>query len=127
MKRILFTPTTIQQCTSAGITYRDATGTLCSFSFAECRRNWTNYVNTSADFQTTVVSEQTTYCVAWRDFFASPPYIEFWTEPRTRFEFHKPQSWLEWLRFPDTRRWRKDFLALQHQISSVGWKSYDLG
>jgi hypothetical protein len=127
VKRILFTPTTIEQCTPAGITYRDATGTVYSFSFTECRSNWANYVNTSQEFSATTVTEQTTLCVAWRDFFANPPYIEFFSEPRTRFEFQKPQSWFEWLRFPNARRWREDFLILQHRIHAVGCKSYDLG
>ena len=127
LKRILFTPTTIQKCTPTGITYRDATGSVCSFSFAECVPNWVNYVNASEQLQATTITEQTSDCVGWRDFFANPPYIEFFTEPRTRFEFHKPQSWFEWLRFPNARHWREDFLELQHEISAAGWKSYDLG
>jgi len=126
VKRIRFEGNKILSITSDGLVYLDDQEEKF-IDFKTCRRNWVQYVNHSGDFKTTGLSERDTTCVAWRDFFSKPPYIEFFTQPRTRFEFFAPPTFFERLLGRPARGWVRDFIDMQLQIGSAGWASFDLG
>jgi len=86
--------------------------------FEICRRNWAEHVNTSGEFRTRDLKPEDTRCVAWHDYAAKPPFFEFFTNPRIRFEFFFSLHCL---------RPQRAFLELQGLLNNSGWKSYDLG
>lgn len=61
--------------------------------------------------------KQQSRCVAWRDVTAKPMYIEFFSEPRLKFEFSRSISYLN----PYSK-----FSKLQQDIINAGWTTYDL-
>jgi atypical dual specificity phosphatase len=71
----------IKGITTDGILYTARNGKLEYFEFAVCSANW---LKAHPDYE----ELNELRWVGWRDISASPPYIEFWTEPRTRFEFN---------------------------------------
>lgn len=104
-----------------GITYRDENNTEVFIDFGACRANWVSYVNNSNEFESRNISENDTKCVALRDICGNPPYIEFFSEPRTRFVFLL--SRLDQL----FRRGKvnREFLEMQDAIRKAGWSSFD--
>jgi hypothetical protein len=111
--------------TTTELTYRDAHGTLHQINFANCSHQFAKYILESGDFPHRSAHPSSNRCVAIRNTAANPPYIEFFSEPRTRFEFEQPQNWLIGLLQPAKRHWYSDFLEVQRQINAVGWTSYD--
>jgi len=101
-----------------GIEVVDAQFKLRFIDFEICRRNWAEHVNTTGEFRTQDLKPEETRCVAWRDYAAKPPFVEFFTDPRIRFEFCFSFHCL---------RPQKAFLELQRLLNNSGWKSYDLG
>jgi hypothetical protein len=126
MIRIRVTTKTIVQWTNSGLTYRDTKGRPKQIEFSECRQNFVKHVLESGDFPHRSGDVSSIRCVAWRDATAKPPYIEFFTEPRMRFEFDQPKNWLSGLLQPAKRRWYSSFQDMQQQTSAMGWTSYDL-
>jgi hypothetical protein len=110
-----------------GITYKDENNELLEIDFYECRRNWIKYVNTSEEVVADDLSEDSTNCVAWRDIFASPGYIEFFELPRIRFQFNDRRNIYEWLLKKQSSKGRNHFIKLQIEIQELGWTTYDLG
>jgi hypothetical protein len=105
--------------TTEGLTYQDKEGHTGFINFEECKKNfskWLQEENELTDEETNEL-EKRTRCVAVRDAFEDPKYIEFFTVPRVRFEFFKSL-------FKDDY---KEFRALDFKIKEVGWKTFDLG
>ncbi len=126
MKKIIFDRERILNISHKGLEYIDDEGNQNSIDFAVCRRNWVRYVNESGEFGTANLSENDSLCVAWRDISHRPPYIEFFTEPRTRFEFIAPTGIFGRLFGRLFRRWLSDFHYLNSKILEARWQSYDL-
>jgi len=97
-----------------GFEYLGSDGVRRHISFEECRKNWADFVNTSGEFKNIRIPSQETSCIAWRDYFAKPPYIEFFSKPHLRVEF----TWTSI--FP-----RKKFQEMVEKINALGWKTYD--
>lgn len=123
---VRFTTSTVLDVTTQGLQYLDDTGTGQFIDFPACRHTWVSYVNTSPDFTATNLTEHETSCVAWCDAGAAPLYIEFFTEPRTRFEFFAPRTLLERLVRRPGYGWSRHVRDLHQRIIEVGWTAYDL-
>jgi hypothetical protein len=124
---VIYRSTTIVALDRDGLTYRDSAGREHVIDFTDCRRNWLHYVQTSGDFpDATLCSLDDTTGVAWRDVTGRPAYIEFFTEPRTRFVFTSRRSLLDRLLFQRSSAWIAEFHALQLRIGRAGWTSFDL-
>lgn len=122
IKRVAYNKKRIVNITQQGIRYLDETGAEYLIDFDTCRRNWVAYVSQGTDFTPKEMTDAETVCIGWRNSIAQPPYIEFFTEPRTRFEF------LETLfdRIFDRDKCRRNFQTLQQKILDAGWKTLDL-
>jgi hypothetical protein len=116
MKKIRYNHRTVN-VTQEGIQYIDENGNRQIIDFETCRKNWVEYVNNSEDFAVSNLSISETSCVAWRDITHKPPYIEFFTEPRIRFEF----KFSLWCLSP-----KQAFIRVQMKIVESGWTTYDL-
>jgi hypothetical protein len=127
IKRVRYNPEHVLAITEQGIRYLDDDGVVNFIDFAMCRANWVRFVNESAEFATTNLGEDESRCVAWRDAFHAPPYIEFFTEPRTRFEVVPPPTSIRRLVYCLVDRRRQQFSHVQHAIRNAGWTSFDLG
>lgn len=102
-----------------GLTYQNGEGDQIFIDFEECRINflkWLQKENERTDEEMKNLNEKTK-CVAVRNAFEEPRYIEFFTEPRVRFEFKK--SWIK-----DSY---KEYRSLNTKIIEAGWKTFDLG
>ncbi len=117
MKKITYHKNKIKNITENGIQYTDNSGNLGFIDFEVCRENWTEYVNSSEDFNVTNLSIDETKCVGYRNITDNHPYIDFFTEPKIRFEFKFSLSCL----FP-----KQAFIEMQARIIQVGWTTYDL-
>ena len=104
-----------------GLSYLDEHNNECFIDFYICRSNWVSFVNNSGEFRGKHISESDTKCVALRDRSNHPPYIEFFADPRTRFEFSP--GLLD--RLINPRRLSNDFLEMQNAILKAGWSSFD--
>ncbi|MFD0675241.1 hypothetical protein [Cohnella sp. GCM10027633] len=112
-------PSRILSITSTGLTYQSQTGQNVFVDFELCKTNfakWLQIENELTDEQTNEL-EQKTRCVAIRDAFEDPKYIEFFSEPKLRIEFKKS------LFKDDYKKFRK----LDFKINEVGWKTFDMG
>jgi hypothetical protein len=123
IKRVQYDQKRISRIDQQGLCYIDEQGNECFIDFETCRRNWVIYVNTSGEFVGKNISLRDTNCVGWRSIVGKPPNIEFFSEPRTRFEF----SLKLWERILGlNKRFYKDFHQLQKQIIDAGWTTMDL-
>src|SRR5687768_13932017 len=96
-KRITCDERRILSITPAGIRCLDNEGEEVFIDFRECRTNWVWFVIESDIWpHVTQLNEEDSTCVACRDAFDHPAYFEFFTEPRTRIEFHKSRSPVVW-------------------------------
>lgn len=94
-------------------------------NFRECRMHWVRYVNESPDFEQTDLEETSTKIVGWRDPSARPLYIEFFTEPRTRFTFEYRKNFWEWLLGKPAKREIREYIAMVETLVKHGWQTYD--
>lgn len=91
--------------TQGGILYRDQDQIVRWIDFAECNRNWL------ASRRDTVDSDEK--CVGWRNTGdGSVLDVEFFTEPRTRFEFISYRQ--------------RDRCLLNPMRERGGWHTWDL-
>jgi hypothetical protein len=126
MNKIRVSRRTIIQYTKSGLTYEDDSGFMQHIEFAECCHNFAKHVLESGDFLNRSQDLLTTSCVAWSNITAKPLFIEFFTEPHTRFEFEQPRHGIWSVLSFSRQRGHKNFLDMQSQINALGWKSYDL-
>jgi hypothetical protein len=87
--------------------------------FETCRQNFTKWLqleNNLTEEERNKLELQTR-CVAIRDAFEDPKYIEFFSVPRIRIEFKKRL-------FKDDY---KEFRKLISMLNEVGWKTFDMG
>jgi len=102
-----------------GLTYRDKEGTIQFIDFQNCRINFTKYMmkENALTEEDRIEVERKTRCIALRDAFSKPMYIEFLSDPPLRIEFKKKL-------FKDPY---KEFRSLVEIIHKNGWKTFDLG
>lgn len=127
MDNIVYNHRRIMEINAEELKYKDDNNQIISIDFIECRRNWVKYINNSEDFDVTDLTEEKTNCVGWRDIFDKPPYIEFFSEPRIRFNFNDRRTLYEWLRKRNSSKGKEYFRKLQFKINENGWKTFDLG
>ncbi len=94
-------------------------------NFRECRMHWVKFVNESADFAETALQETDTKVVGWCDASGPMLYVEFFSEPRTRFEFDYRRNLWEWLLGRPAKRSIKEYIELMERLIKLGWKLHD--
>lgn len=114
---------TILTINEQGVHYLNEQDIEQFIDFNICRKNWVLFVSSGEDFKGKNITEDDTNCVGQRDMFNIPPYIEFFTNPRTRFEFS--EGWLDQLFH--RQKHHSDFLKFQQAISNAGWATFDMG
>jgi hypothetical protein len=105
----------IKNVTREGIDYIDDEGTFQHLDFQSCYDNWYMLQSSRTDPYYDERSRQIAKewkCVGHRDRYASPPYIEFFTNPLIRFEFNSPEE---------------GFHELRRKVEKAGWRISDLG
>lgn len=115
--------------TNDGLSYVDDAGQVCLIRFTECRRNWVDFVNRSAEFPETNLTEAETKCVAWRDIIGrpgAPSYIEFFASPRIRFEFHLGGTRLNRFLRNSRAKEQRHFREIASAIVAYGWTTFDM-
>lgn len=95
-------------------------------NFCECRNNWVQYINNS-EITKNDLSEYHSRCVAWRDAFSKPPYIEFFTEPKTKFIYPYKRTIFERIRKTRSNKGYKIFRKTCRELENYGWTTFDLG
>jgi hypothetical protein len=103
-KLVTFDKGRILSVTQQGIEYRDDDGRDCLIDFDACGGHSPHRH------------------VGYRDCSPSPPFFEFWTEPRTRFVFRAAAAEVG----PGLGDWYKDFRWLEEQLWKAGWATIDL-
>lgn len=122
---LLYNKRNILVVTQDGLRYCQNKGQEIYIDFRVCRKNWVSQVNNSRDFSTSTLTEEQSHSVGWRDISVHPPYIEFFTEPRIRFEFSKPKSGL--IRYFQRLLGQGDeFNKLEFSLRRFGWATLDL-
>jgi hypothetical protein len=124
MKRVRYDPKQFLTITEHGIRYIDGHGQTCWIDLAVFRSNWVRFVNETTEFPTTNLQENESRCVAWRDDAHAPPYIEFFMEQRTRFEFVVRGTLIERFMRRIGKR-HQQVHRVQQAIQKAGWTSYD--
>lgn len=98
-----------------GLEYIDEDGKHQYIDFRVCNKSWIqNHVSDRDE-----ISSFDRKCVGWRKVDAEPPYIEFFTEPPTRFEFSIDEH--DGKRDADI-----NFYELRAQLSKARWTTIDL-
>jgi hypothetical protein len=92
--------------------YYDSDGNERKINFEECRKNF--YKHWQGDSYTI---EDDDRCVAERNSIATPPYIEFYSNPPSRIEFGGIAIF---------KSSYKKMAKIRDLIESVGWKTFDL-
>ncbi|WP_214629715.1 hypothetical protein [Paenibacillus agaridevorans] len=105
--------------TDAGLNYQDNEGQTHFIDFHKYRINFSKFMMKENDLteEDRIDLEQRTNCIALRDAFTKPMYIEFFSEPPIRIEFKKKL-------FKDPY---KEFRKLVDIINEHGWKTFDMG
>jgi hypothetical protein len=87
--------------------------------FNKCRIGFSKFLQKENDLteEERLELEQRTKCVALRDAFAEPMYIEFFSDPPVRFIFNMRI-------FKEPYR---EFIRLDNTIIETGWKKFDMG
>ncbi len=95
----------------------------CYINFRECRSNWVRYVNESPDFPETDLEDTATKIVGWRA--PSELYVEFFSEPRTRFVFTYKRNFWEWLLGKPSAKAIRAYIELTEELIKLGWRMHD--
>jgi len=101
--------------TSEGIYYENNFGENLFLNYKECNNNWllyrkrTEFLNDEQIFE--LKGKDKT--IGQRDVDPQKCYIEFFTQPFTRFEFKNPEQ-------------MSDYLRLRDSIQFNGWTTHDL-
>jgi hypothetical protein len=122
IKKVAYSKKRIASITKQGIDYIDESGEKFFIDFDICRKNWVIYVREGDEFGHKEITEAETTCVGWRNIIGHPPFIEFFTIPRTRFEFS--QTLFD--RIFRRRGLIRNFQAFQKAIWDAGWSTLDL-
>lgn len=101
--------------TPEGLVYTDRNGVTRTIEFAQCRRNAVHHFYESEGYHVRGLRVADSNCVGQRDAGARPRYIEFFTEPPTRFAF----TWRCW------RPYRR-FREFADMLIGAGASTYDL-
>lgn len=117
----------IKGITINGLSYMDDQDKEVYIVFSECRSNWVNYVNASNSFEGNNRSIESTNCVGWRDAFAIPMYIEFFTVPRARFVYPYRRNFIEKLRNLNSGKAYALFKETNSLLKRHGWNTFDMG
>jgi hypothetical protein len=127
MNKVHFTKTTIQRVTQQKLEYIDDAGRSQQIDFETCRNNDVERTNTRNKDRRPghlfIDSPQTWKYVATRnvmgeppwelDLYKNEPYIEFYTQPPTRFVFAASEEGHD------------DYCLLRSLIEQVGWLTFD--
>jgi hypothetical protein len=104
----------IRNVTHEGIDYLDEQGNPQWVDFQHCYDNWFHHqsLRTDPDYdERNKEIARTWKCVGQRNICGTPPYIEFFTDPVTRFEFNSPD---------------KGFHELRYRVHKTGWRTSDM-
>src|SRR5262245_26114997 len=115
---------TITAVTNAGLDYMDGAGTLRQIEFESCRSHFVELINSAnpnrQDSRLYIEATQSWKYIAKRNSIGDPPwenknpaYIEFYTDPPTRFEF------------PQTEAGMSEYYRLRAAVEQVGWLTWD--
>lgn len=109
----------IKSVTAEGIRYFDSNGVEGFIDFKECNENWIQYRKRKESLSDDIVNDirKVDKCIGQRDSCASPPFIELFTRPFTRFEFVKSNEYPEPI---------EAFKKLKEDIMNAGWTTLDL-
>lgn len=123
MKTVTFGDKTVISVSSVGLRYLDNDGCNCFVDFDECHANYRRTERTQSHDRSDSLR-----CVGFRDSSAELSYMEFLTEPVTRFEFLKPPSPV----FPPgtkfvPRRVAQGYLEFITQLTKAGVTTGDFG
>lgn len=116
----------IERITSDALFYKNEQGCQQRIDFEACRNGWVDFVNRSEEFAVTDLKPEQTRTVAWRDITDEPAYIEFFTEPRTRFIFPYKRTLLEWMLPMYSSKKYRYFSEISNAIARRGWQTFDL-
>ncbi|WP_079909970.1 hypothetical protein [Paenibacillus sp. 32352] len=102
----------IIEITKSGISYLDDLSMEKWIDFVECNVNWIKY-----QIRTEKLNEEQAmklrgkdHTVGRRDICASPPYIQLFTKPFTKFEFDSEEA----------------FSEVRNKIAELGWSTLDM-
>jgi hypothetical protein len=95
----------------------------CYINFRDCRSNWVQFVNQSPDFSEKYPEETATKIVGWHS--PSEMYIEFFSEPRTRFVFSYKRNLWEWLLGKPSAKGIRAYIEVTEKLVKLGWKLHD--
>lgn len=116
----------ISKVDRTGIEYVDSKGEKQFIDFENCKDNWVRYVNASGDFWGYRSTKEEVSCVGWRDIYAEPAYIEFFSNPKIKFIFPYKKTIFGKLIKAYSGQMYREFNKLQQQIIEGGWTTYDL-
>jgi hypothetical protein len=111
-------PMKIVSIDQRGIKYVDQSNQTRFIDFETCRVNWLHHITASRAVSPSEVSDiERSRCVGQRNGVATPAFIEFWTQPVTRFEFCNSLF---------RRDARKRYWELYHAVINTGWQLLDM-
>jgi hypothetical protein len=93
MHVVQFNKATIQSLNPSGMFYIDDQGNPQHIDFSICHTSWIRQLDMPIEQMSPQAADWHRRCVGRRNSIATPPYIEFLTDPLTRFEFGHPNDY----------------------------------